>query len=37
MELLPEYEVASDGEDFRRCLEGATEPTRTLLLSSSGT
>ncbi|MGH3975254.1 MAG: DUF6879 family protein, partial [Pseudonocardiaceae bacterium] len=29
MEVLPEYEVASDGEDFRRWLEGATEPTWT--------
>lgn len=27
MEVLPEYEVASDGDDFRRWLEGATEPT----------
>lgn len=27
MEVLPEYEVTSDGEDFRRWLEGATEPT----------
>ena len=29
MEVLPEYEVTSDGEDFRRWLEGATEPTWT--------
>jgi hypothetical protein len=29
MEVLPEYDVASDGEDFRRWLEGATEPTWT--------
>ncbi|MGH3976400.1 MAG: DUF6879 family protein [Pseudonocardiaceae bacterium] len=27
MEVLPEYEVSSDGEDFRRWLEGAAEPT----------
>lgn len=27
MEVLPEYEVASDGDDFRRWLEGAMEPT----------
>lgn len=27
MEVLPEYEVTSDGEDFQRWLEGATEPT----------
>lgn len=29
MEVLPEYEVTSDGEDFRRWLEGAAEPTWT--------
>lgn len=29
MEVLPEYDVASDGEDFARWLEGATEPTWT--------
>src|SRR5947209_15883367 len=27
MEVLPEYDVASDGEDFQRWLAGATEPT----------
>ncbi|MGH3937966.1 MAG: DUF6879 family protein [Pseudonocardiaceae bacterium] len=27
MEVLPEYEVSSDGEDFRRWREGAAEPT----------
>jgi len=27
MEVLPEYEVGSDGEDFRRWLAGAGEPT----------
>ncbi|HEY2762483.1 MAG TPA: hypothetical protein VGJ13_00475 [Pseudonocardiaceae bacterium] len=27
MEVRPEYEVTSDGEDFRRWLEGAIEPT----------
>src|SRR5262249_18993415 len=29
MEVLPEYAVTSDGEDFRRWLEGASEPTWT--------
>ncbi len=29
MEIFPEYEVASDGDDFRHWLEGATEPTWT--------
>lgn len=29
MEILPEYEVASDGDDFQRWLECATEPTWT--------
>lgn len=29
MEVLPEYEVTSDGDDFRRWLEGAAEPTWT--------
>ncbi|MGQ0773015.1 MAG: DUF6879 family protein [Pseudonocardiales bacterium] len=27
MEVLPEYEVTSDGEDFQRWREGAAEPT----------
>ena len=27
MEVLPAYEVTSDGEDYRRWLAGATEPT----------
>lgn len=27
MEVLPEYLVGSDGDDFRRWLDGATEPT----------
>lgn len=27
MEVLPEYEVTSDGDDFRRWLDGAPEPT----------
>ncbi len=29
MEVLPEYEVTSDGEDFQRWREGAAEPTWT--------
>ncbi|MGH3865770.1 MAG: DUF6879 family protein [Pseudonocardiaceae bacterium] len=29
MEVLPEYEVTSDGDDYRRWLGGATEPTWT--------